>query len=234
MLAQAQKSATAELDARKRQAAKDGVVLGSRSKPRSEADFLALILEQSRRQATALEQLASSVSRVVSAHAVRICSSLIELQVDHLAGPVFGPSDAGSSEQETIVQTPKKTRGKQQSHALLKSLALAATNAPVPRTPRARRATLWSTSEDEGLDAGAEINRVAGLVKSHRKRMRTPSGGGLSARRKRVLRSRLSSSSSSDMSADPASDGLGGNVTDDEVDDSESVPTVSSVETGSE
>jgi hypothetical protein len=36
------------------------------------------------------------------------------------------------------------------------------------------------------------------------------------------------------MSADPASDGLGGDVTDDEVDDSESVPTVSSVETGSE
>ncbi|KYG40369.1 hypothetical protein M433DRAFT_8892, partial [Acidomyces richmondensis BFW] len=209
--------ATAELDTRKRQAAKDGVVLGSRSKPRSEADFLALILEQSRRQATALEQLASSVSRVV----------------DHLAGPVFGPSDGGSLEQETIVQTPKKTRGKQQSHALLKSLALAATNAPVPRTLRARRATLWSTSEDEGLNAGAEINRVAGLVKSHRKRMRTPSGGGSSARRKRVSRNRLSSSSSSDMSADPASDGLGGDVTD-EVDGSESVPTVSSVETGSE
>lgn len=75
---------------------------------------------------------------------------------------------------------------------------------------------------------------MAGLVKSHRKRIRTLSGGGLSARRKRVLRSRLSSSSSSDMSADPASDGLGGDVTDDEVDDSESVPTVSSVETGSE
>ncbi|KXL48550.1 MAG: hypothetical protein FE78DRAFT_29021 [Acidomyces sp. 'richmondensis'] len=126
LLAQAQKSATAELDIRKRQAAKDSVVLGSRSKPRSEADFLALILEQSCRQATALEQLTSSVSRVV----------------DHLAGPVFGPSDGGSLEQETIVQTPKKTRGKQQSHALLKSLALAATNAPVPRTPRARRATL--------------------------------------------------------------------------------------------
>jgi len=88
-------------------------MLGSRSKPRSEADFLALILEQSRRQATALEQLASSVSRIVSAYAVRICSSLIELQVDYLAGPVFGPSDVGSSEQETIVQTPKKTRGKQ-------------------------------------------------------------------------------------------------------------------------
>jgi len=102
---------------------------------------------------------------------VRIYSSLIKLQVDHLAGPVFGPSDVGSSEQETIVQTPKKTRGKQQSHTLLKSLALAATNAPVPRTPRARRATLWSTSEDEGLNAGAEINRMAGLVKSHRKRM---------------------------------------------------------------
>jgi len=49
MLAQAQKSATAKLDARKRQAAKDGVVLGSRSKLRSEANFLALILEQSRR-----------------------------------------------------------------------------------------------------------------------------------------------------------------------------------------
>jgi len=75
---------------------------------------------------------------------------------------------------------------------------------------------------------------VAGLVKSYRKRIRTPSGGGLSARRKRVLRSRLSSSSSSDISADPASDGLGGDVTDNEVDDSESVPTVSSVETGSE
>jgi len=54
---------------------------------------------------------------------------------------------------------------------------------------------------------------MAGLVKSHRKRMRTLSGGGLSARRKRVLRSCLSSSLSSDMSADPASDGLGGDTT---------------------
>jgi len=75
---------------------------------------------------------------------------------------------------------------------------------------------------------------VAGLVKSYRKRIRTLSGGGLSARRKRVLRSRLSSSSSSDISADPASDGLGGNITNNEVDNSKSMPTISSVETGSE
>jgi len=64
--------------------------------------------------------------------------------------------------------------------------------------------------------------------------MRTLSGGGLSARRKRVSRNRLSSSLSSDISADPASDGLGGDMTNNEVDDSESVPTISSVETGSE
>ncbi|KXL47208.1 MAG: hypothetical protein FE78DRAFT_30220 [Acidomyces sp. 'richmondensis'] len=129
---------------------------------------------------------------------------------------------------------PKKTWGKQQSYTLLKFLVLAATNAPVRHTLRVRRATLWSTSEDEGLNASAEINCMAGLVKSYRKRIRTLSEGGSSARGKRVSRNRLSSSSSSDISADPASDGLGGDVTNNKVDSSERVPTISSVETGSE